>query len=101
MNNHHHRLIRKLVALARQLRAEAAELRDQVDSVEERAQHYENLAERRASSVREAEREAQREREDREYQDYRRHEALQKLLRAQDCRDQWSERRALQELREI
>jgi hypothetical protein len=88
----HRRIIRELIEVVREC--------DQVDSIEERAQHYENLAERRRESERRTQRAAEQERAEAEDRDYRRSLALQSLKRAEDFGDTWGKERALRELRE-
>ncbi len=47
------------------------------------------------------ERQAEQERNDREYADYKRGEALKSLQRAEQWGDQWGRERALRELRDL
>lgn len=90
---HHHQLIRALIAEVREMRLENA-------AIEERAVHYELLADRRRRSLQQVEREAEAERFQANSRELNRTEAVRKLERARSCGDHWAELRALKELRE-
>lgn len=108
-------LIHRLIAKCRQLdnlaidsvckidllETRIKDLEESVSCSEERADHYAQVADKRAREAREAAYEADRQKRELEDREFREREIVKELNRARDFSDEWGAERALQKLKDL